>query len=522
MMQTGLQTENPEWWRGAVIYQIYPRSFADANGDGIGDLPGITEHMDYLASLGIDALWLSPFYTSPMRDFGYDIADYTGVDSIFGQFTDFENLLAAAHRHGIRVIIDQVWSHTSNEHPWFQQSRQDRDNPKADWYVWADPKPDGTPPNNWLASFGGSAWSWDGLRGQYYLHNFLPSQPDLNVRNPEVQEALLDVGRYWLDAGVDGFRFDVANYFMHDPQLRDNPPHPRPLGPAPYWRQQHLNNKSQPDNIGLLHRIRELLDSYGNGFALAEILDENNIQRMAEYTAPGRLHSAYSFAFLRGALTPVSIREQAEAFFAHDPKAWPTWAFSNHDTARVVSRVGPNDPAAQRDFAKLLNTLLCSLPGTVCVYQGEELGLTQVDVPKHRLRDPEALAHWPHHRNRDGARTPMPWLRRAPDHGFGCADPWLPFGPDHGVLSVEAQDADPDSVLQHFRALLAWRKAQPALRTAPIQFLSADEQVLAFERQVDRLNLLFLFNFSAQTAAWQQAGQNATLRPYEARIFDAK
>ena len=507
-----------KWWRGAVIYQIYPRSFMDANSDGVGDLPGITERLPYVASLGVDAVWLSPFFPSPMRDFGYDVADYCDVDPLFGTLGDARRLVERAHTLGLRVIIDQVWSHSSDAHPWFEDTRNG--GPRADWYVRAEPRTDGGPPNNWLAAFGGPAWTWDGRRGLYYLHNFLSCQPDLNVRHPEVQQALLDVGRFWLDVGVDGFRFDVANFFTHDPALADNPPRPRPPGTAPCFRQWHRHNVSQPDTLPFVERVRALADGHGDRLTLAEIVDDDEVARMAEHTAPGRFHTAYSFTFLRAPITPERVRAEVEGFFAAGPESWACWAFSNHDVMRVATREGPTDPAGRAALARTLGALLLTLPGTLCLYQGEELGLTQVEVPRDRLVDPEGVANWPRHRNRDGARTPMPWGAKGPDHGFGSAEPWLPFGADHGALSVAAQEADPGSTLAHFRRLLAWRRARPELRAGAIQFLHAEGRGLAFERG---RGLLCAFNLGPEPLALDLPRGRLDLPPWTAALdgFDA-
>ena len=337
-----------EWWRGAVLYQIYPRSFFDSNGDGIGDLAGIIERLEYMAALGVDGIWLSPFYASPMKDFGYDVADYRAVDPLFGTLADFDCLLARAHALNLKVIIDQVYSHTSDHHPWFQGSRQDRTNPKADWYVWADPRPDGMPPNNWLSVFGGVAWQWEPRRGQYYLHNFLKEQPDLNLHTVAVQDAILDVARFWLERGVDGFRLDVANFYMHDPQLRDNPPqlrdnpprfHHRPV--KEYQLQHPVYNRSRPENLAFIARLRTLLDSYPGTMAVAEVSSDTPVQTMVTYTAGhDRLHIAYSFILLRECFSARHIRKACTDMLTGSPLAWPAWAFSNHDTPRVVEPVG--------------------------------------------------------------------------------------------------------------------------------------------------------------------------------------
>ena len=328
-----------EWWRGAAIYQIYPRSFVDSNGDGIGDLPGITERLDYVASLGADAIWLSPFFTSPMRDFGYDVADYCDVDPVFGTLADFDALVERAHALNLRVIIDQVYSHSSDQHPWFQQSCSSHQNPRADWYVWADAKPDGSPPNNWQSVFGGPAWQWDARRQQYYLHNFLAEQPDLNLHDPAVQDALLDVARFWLDRGVDGFRIDAINFAMHDPDLRDNPPAAKGgKRTRPFDFQQHLYNQSHPDIVKFLERVRQATDRYSDRFTLAEVGGDQALNEMQAFTAGAhRLNSAYGFDFLYAdALTPQLVARVAQDWPEH--AGWPTWAFENHDAPRAVSR----------------------------------------------------------------------------------------------------------------------------------------------------------------------------------------
>lgn len=320
---------NTPWWRGAVIYQIYPRSFLDTNGDGVGDLPGIIERLGYIASLGVDAIWVSPFFRSPMADFGYDIADQRDVDPLFGTLDDFDRLLARAHALGLKVMIDQVFSHTSDQHAWFRESRQSRDNPRADWYVWADAREDGTPPNNWLSIFGGVAWKWEPRRRQYYLHNFLSSQPDLNFHNPAVQQATLDYVKFWLDRGVDGFRLDSINFCFHDAQLRDNPAKPeservgRGFSPDnPYAFQYHYYNNTRPENVGFLERLRALLDQYPGAVTLGEISSEDSLATTAEYTAPGRLHMGYSFELLVDDYSAGYIRATVEKLEATMRDGW--------------------------------------------------------------------------------------------------------------------------------------------------------------------------------------------------------
>lgn len=502
-----------DWWRGASIYQIYPRSFADSNGDGIGDLPGITAHLDYVAKLGVDAVWLSPFFTSPMADFGYDVSDYRDVDPIFGTLANFDALIARAHALGLKVIIDQVYSHTSDRHPWFAESRSSRDNPRADWYVWADPKPDGSPPSNWQSVFGGPAWTWDARRRQYYLHNFLSAQPQLNGHSPAVQEALLDVARFWLDRGVDGFRLDAINFSMHDPSLRDNPPNTdQKLRTRPFDYQQHLYNQSHPDIVGFLERIRALLDSYGGRFTVAEVGGDDSEREMKLFTGgDARLNSAYSFAFLYAEqLTPALVRDALACWPDEEGMGWPSWAFENHDAPRAVSRWSRPEDRAACIAIKML--LLVSLRGNIFLYQGEELGLPQVEVAFHDLRDPEAIANWPMTLSRDGARTPMPWAANAPALGFSSARPWLPVGSDHAGLAVDVQEADNASVLGLTRRLLALRNDDDVLRYGDLRVLHADESVLAFERHYQGRILLCCFNLSGEAAIWAP--------PYEVRVIE--
>jgi len=494
-----------EWWRGAAIYQIYPRSFADSNGDGIGDLAGITAHLDHVASLGVDAIWLSPFFTSPMKDFGYDVADYRDVDPIFGTLDDFDALIARAHALGLRVIIDQVYSHTSDEHRWFATSRSDRTNPKQDWYVWADARPDGSPPNNWQSVFGGPAWTWDARRGQYYMHNFLSAQPQLNVHSRAVQDALLDVARFWLDRGVDGFRIDAINFAMGDPELRDNPPALATNGvrTRPFDFQLHVNNQSHPDIPLFLERIRALTDSYDGRFTVAEVGGADAETEMKQFTQGAhRLNSAYGFNFLyAAALTPALVREAVEQWPDRPGMGWPSWAFENHDAPRALSRWSA--PEHREDFARMKMLLLACLRGNIFLYQGEELGLTQVDIPFERLRDPEAIANWPLTLSRDGARTPMPWLEHAPQLGFSTAEPWLPLGPDHAALAVDRQEADAGSTLALTRRLLATRAASEALLVGDITILAATEALLVFERASPRQRLLCVFNFTDRSLEWR-------------------
>ena len=506
-MTSASQDTDLPWWKGAVIYQIYPRSFQDSNDDGIGDLNGITARLDHIARLGADAIWISPFFTSPMRDFGYDIADYCDVDPIFGTLADFDALVARAHALGLRVTIDQVYAHSSDLHPWFTHSRAGRAGDKADWYVWADPKEDGTPPNNWQSVFGGPAWTWDARRGQYYMHQFLSSQPQLNLHNPEVQDALLAAMRFWLDRGVDGFRLDALNHAMHDPQLRDNPPAPDTGKPRSRSFDYQIKKYSQshPGVVDFIRRIRRLCDEYGAIFTVAEVGGDMAETEMKAYTAgDAHLNSAYGFNFLYAdALTPALVRDTIDRWPDEPGMGWPSWAFENHDAPRALSRWCA--PQHRPAFGRMKMALLVALRGNAILYQGEELGITQVDIPFDRLQDPEAIANWPLTLSRDGARTPLPWATDAAQAGFSRVEPWLPHGEDHLDLAVDRQEADPGSLLNHSRAMLALRKANPALLNGSLEVLVADEARLAFRRRADGQSLLCLFNLSGEPAQWPEA-----------------
>ncbi|WP_203140746.1 alpha-glucosidase family protein [Marinobacter mangrovi] len=535
-----MMQKNPDWWRGAVIYQVYPRSFFDSNGDGIGDLPGVTAKLDYIASLNVDAIWLSPFFTSPMKDFGYDVSDYRGVDPIFGTLEDFDVLIAEAHKRDLRIMIDQVLSHTSEEHEWFKESRVSRDNPKADWYVWADAQADGTPPNNWLSVFGGSAWAWDSRRRQYYLHNFLASQPDLNFHNPELQDQILDEVRFWLDRGVDGFRLDAINFCFHDPKLRNNPPsqavQEASIGVRkenPYAYQYHKYDKTQPENLAFLKRLRALLDEYPGTTTVGEIGDDNSLQTMADYTSNGdKLHMAYSFDLLTEQRGADFIKHTVEGIESKLEDGWPCWAIGNHDVARVASRWQAEGP----EQIKLFMIMMLSLRGSACIYQGEELGMTEAELAFEDLVDPYGISFWPEYKGRDGCRTPMVWDAMAHNAGFSEAKPWLPVYEEHLNAAVSEQENERHSVLQAYREFLGWRRQQPALLTGSIRFMESQEDTLLFRRETDGQRLLVALNFSDQkvslslpqpatalsdtpaslTADWR--GSAVTLPPYSAGI----
>lgn len=490
------------WWDGAVIYQVYPRSMMDSNGDGVGDIPGIISKLDYIESLGVDAIWISPFFKSPMKDFGYDIADYRDVDPLFGTLADFDQLIKEAHARNLKIVIDQVLSHTSDEHEWFKESRQDKTNAKADWYVWADAKEDGNAPNNWLSIFGGSAWQWDTRRQQYYLHNFLTSQPDLNYHCPEVRNQILEEVEFWLKRGVDGLRLDAINFCYHDKLLRDNPAKPvnERLGRGfsaenPYAAQYHHFDNTQPENLAFLEELRALLDRYPGTMSMGEINSENSLETIADYTENGkRLHMGYSFELLVDEFSAKHIKETVERQIRHLKGSKPCWAISNHDVVRVLSRWGGENPSPE--MAKMLTALVCSLPGTICSYQGEELGLTEASISQGDLQDPFGIEFWPDFKGRDGCRTPIPWDTEEKNLGFTKGSPWLPLAAEHKNHAVNLQDHTEDSVLNAYRHFMKWRKNQPALLHGSIEFLESPNGTLALKRTYNDETLWATFNLS--------------------------
>jgi alpha-glucosidase len=500
-------TDKVPWWRGATIYQIYPRSFQDTNGDGIGDLPGITQRLGYVASLGVDAIWISPIFTSPMRDFGYDVSNYCDIDPIFGTLTDFDILIAKAHELGLKVILDQVYAHTSDLHPWFAASRASRAGPQSDWYVWADPKEDGTPPNNWQSVFGGPAWTWDARRRQYYMHTFLKEQPQLNVHNLQVQDELLEVGRFWLERGVDGFRLDALNHSMHDPELRDNPPAPDTgrIRTRPFDFQIKLYSQSHPGVVAFIERFRALCDEYGAIHTVAEVGGDKAIAEMQDYTrGDHRLNSAYGFDFLYAPeLTPRFVEEVLERWAGDE--SWPTWAFENHDAPRAVSRWCLPEQADR--FARVKLALLMALRGNVIIYQGEELGLHQDEISFEFLQDPEAIANWPLTLSRDGVRTPIPWTAGG---GFTTGKPWLPHGTDNLARSVESQEGDRSSLLTETRRFLALRRS-PLLRTGTLDNLVCEGDMLSFERANANKRLRCIFNLGDELQELPPSSLGGTL-----------
>lgn len=507
------------WWKGGVIYQIYPRSYQDSNGDGIGDLKGIMQRLPYIAELGVDAIWISPFFKSPMKDFGYDVSDYCDVDPMFGTMAEFDAMLAKAHDLGLKVMIDLVLSHSSDQHPWFAESRQSRDNDKADWYVWADPKEDGCPPNNWLSIFGGPAWQWDARREQYYLHNFLTSQPDLNFHCSAVQDELLNVTRYWLDKGVDGFRLDTINFYVHDKELRSNPglsPEQRnsSIAPSvnPYNHQEHLYSKNQPENLDFLKRFRSLLDEYEDRTMLGEVGDaQYGLEILGQYTAGDeRAHMCYAFEFLESRrLTPQWIKQTFDRLDRVATDGWACWAFSNHDVQRYASRWGLSEAAIRAHIV-----LMMTMRGSACIYQGEELGFTEADVPYEALQDPYGIEFWPEYKGRDGCRTPMVWDSNDPKGGFSNGDTWLPVDASHVAKAPNTQVGVEGSMHSHYKQAIALRHAHDALAQGGQVDMTEQGDLLTFTRVLNGETIFCAFNLGEQSVElsmpagqWQSVSQ---------------
>ena len=498
------------WWRDGTIYQIYPRSFADSNGDGIGDLQGIISRLDYLSDLGVDALWLSPFFPSPDFDFGYDVSDYTGVDPKFGTMEDFDRLLAETHRRGMKMILDLVMNHTSDQHPWFQESRKSKDNPYRDWYIWRPPSAKGGCPNNWQAIMGGPAWELDLTTGEYYLHLFLNQQPDLNWRNPAVRQAMLDVYRFWLDKGVDGFRLDVFNLYFKHPDLPDNPP-VFSLIPRGYNRQKHLYDLDQPEMLPLLKEIRALVDSYPERYLVGETFDpsmnsKNGPEKAAAYTGPDRLHAAFNFDFMGGELRIFGDGWNAGRFMTAIQRwehalgrEWPSYVLNNHDTVRSATRLARGENDAR---LKVAAALLLTLRGTPFLYYGEEIGMRNIPIhSKEEVLDPVGKTFWPFMKGRDGCRSPMQWDGSL--NGGFCgpsAVPWLPIHQDYSFRNAAAQRESPNSLLNFYRKLIALRKAAPALtRGEFIPLPQSTRHLLVYLRQTQDQTVLVALNFSGRS-----------------------
>lgn len=493
------------WWRGATIYQVYVRSFADSNGDGVGDFAGLISKLDYITALGVDALWLSPIHPSPNRDWGYDVSDYNSVNPEYGTEADFDRLLAEAHAHGLKVLTDEVLAHTSDDHPWFRASLEGGE--KADWYVWAPAREDGTAPNNWLSAFGGPAWAYHPARREYYHHKFLRQQPKLNWCNPDAREAALSVFDYWLARGIDGFRLDVANAFLHDPTFAANQPVPESARTDWHWShaahlQIHCHDSNLEANLSVLNEIRRRVERKPDRFVMGEFSEEP--ARSGGFAAPTMgLHSGYSFPLLLASrLNPSFMRTHYEEL-ARYPDHWPSIAFSNHDVIRAPTRFGGQ--GAPPELARLLLALLICSRGTVLLYQGEELGLPEAKLRRDQMKDPVGDLYYPFTRGRDGCRTPMPWDAEAENLGFTTGTPWLPLSPDHRELAVSVQEQNTQSTLAYARKLLATRRANAALRLGEIEFLDCPTPVLAFVRAYEDERVLCVFNMSAGQTFFRHA-----------------
>ncbi len=499
---------NPHWWQAGTVYQIYPRSFQDSNGDGVGDLPGITQRLPYVQGLGIDAIWISPFYPSPMADFGYDVSNYRDVDPLFGTLDDFDALLAKAHDLGLKVILDFVPCHTSDRHPWFIESRKSRANPKRDWYIWADAAPDGGPPNNWESNFGGSAWEWDQHTGQYYLHSFLVHQPDLNWRNPDVKAEMLDVMRWWLEKGIDGYRVDVMAGMVKDDQLRDNPPNPDwQEGMNPTQKFFFVYNYDRPEVHEIIREMRALMDSYGDRVLIGETyfpLDQL-MKFYGEHLDESQL--PFNFELINIHWHRAMIQEFVEQYEAALPAgAWPNWVLGNHDRHRVASRAGVQQ-------ARVAQMLLLTLRGTPTCYYGDELGMGDVPIPSDKVQDPWELNVPGLGLGRDPERTPMQW-DSTQYAGFSTAEPWLPLAADYKEINVDGETRDPTSILSFFRGMLTLRSSTPALAVGSYRSVYVTvEDVMAYERAHIGDTIVVVLNFGpdGQTLDMSEVGTHGEI-----------
>lgn len=529
------------WWRDGIIYQIYPRSFADGNNDGLGDLQGIIGRLDYLVELGVDALWLSPIYPSPDKDFGYDVADYTDIDPRFGSLEDFDLLLSEAHRRGLRVILDLVLNHTSDQHPWFLESQASHNNPKADWYIWRQPASrdggggSGSVPNNWQSIFGGSAWAYAPERGQYYYHMFVPEQPDVNWRNPQVRQAMLGIVRFWLERGVDGFRLDVFNMYFKDGQFRNNPLKPGLRG---FDRQRHIYDCDQPEMIPLLQELRRILDSYPERYAVGETFISTR-EKIVHYCGADKLHAAFNFKFTWSKFAPTlyskSILDWEGLHSEHG--IWPNYVLGNHDVPRMAARHTKSESDSR---LKVLMALLLTLRGTPFLYYGEEIGMRDISLTRSEILDPPGRRFWPFYKGRDGCRSPMQWDASF-NAGFSASKPWLPVHPNYRLRNVEAQRIDPDSLFHFTRNLIRIRRANPALVRGDFSMLAErSKHVLVYLRETPEQRILVALNFrnypvkfdsfdALMKQPWKQLlstspnsqikNHESELAPYEVRIL---
>lgn len=527
------------WWKHGVIYQIYPRSFFDTNGDGTGDIPGVTAKLDYLMWLGVDAVWLSPVNTSPMHDFGYDISDYRGIDPLFGTNEDFDVLIREAHRRGIKIVMDLVINHTSHLHPWFIESRSSHGNPKRDWYIWRDGNRGG-PPNNWRAVFGGRSWEWDGATGQYYYHSFLKEQPDLNWRNPALRRAVFGEVRYWLDRGVDGFRLDAVSWYVKDEPLRDNPFCIGPT-PRPYDMQKHIYDQNRPEVHDVLREFRKVLDEYDGRMAVGETYASppGDPEQSARYLGGGEdeLHLAFDFSLLFSKYGAARFREALSRWYAALPdKGWPCLVMGNHDRPRMMSRWCRGRHGMMK--ARVLAALLLTARGTPFLYYGDEIGMTDGKIRRRQMLDPVGKKYWPFHPGRDPERTPMQWSDDL-NAGFSPAEPWLPVTDNYREVNVEAQTRDPGSLLNFYRALISLRKQRPALRSGSFRLAGDNPDVLAFLREEGGERIFVAINFSggsreiaagglslkkallsSHAVTGAAGGNRIRLRPYQALVLE--
>jgi alpha-glucosidase len=475
-----------DWWKSAIIYEIYPRSFQDSNGDGIGDLKGILQRVDYLVQLGVDAIWISPIYRSPMADFGYDVADYCSVDPIFGTMQDFDHVLQEAHRRNLKVILDFVPNHTSDRHPWFLDSRSSRENPKRDWYLWRDE------PNNWMSNFGGSGWQWDESTAQYYYHSFLKEQPDLNWRNPAVRTAMYESLRFWLEKGVDGFRVDVMWLMIKDDKYRDNPPNPDYVeGQSTGNSLLTVYNSNQPEVHAVVAEMRALIDQYPSRVLIGEIyLPVKDLMTYYGQDLKGA-NLPFNFLLLQSPWKAEAVAQVISEYITALPSgAWPNWVLGNHDNARIATRVG----AQQAPVAAML---LLTLPGTLTMYYGEEIGMTNVSIPTQEVQDPAELNQPGIGMGRDPERTPMPW-NGTPMAGFTQGKPWLPLGTDHEFINVTRLQEDEASILNLYVRLIALRRMHPILAGGEIRSIAAEGNLLSYERVNEGERILVLLNLGVE------------------------
>ena len=510
-----MNAETSAWWRDGVIYQIYPRSFQDTNGDGVGDLRGILARLDYLVALGVDALWISPFYPSPMADFGYDVADYTGVDPLFGNLADFDALLKGAHARGLKLILDFVPNHTSDQHPWFLASRSSRESPQRDWYLWRDPAPDGGAPNNWMSNFGGSGWTFDAASGQYFYHSFLSQQPDLNWHNPQVREAMYAAMRFWLDRGVDGFRMDVLWLLIKDDQFRDNPPNPEFRGGSSLWSVLPKYTADQPETQEIVREMRALLEQYDERLLIGEIYLP--IEQLVEYygatsSQPPLLLGAqlpFNFHLIQTTWEAPRIAQLILDYEVALPAgAWPNWVLGNHDQIRLATRIGAGQ-------ARAAAVLLLTLRGTPTLYYGDELGMPDARIAPEDVQDPAEKNQPGMGQGRDPERSPMLWTNR-PNAGFtdAASKTWLPLVWDWPAYTVEIQRADPATMLKLYQRLLALRREQPALHAGAISEVSATDSVLRFVRTHGETRLQILLNLTGDPQKTSCPAGNVLLSSY--------